>query len=72
MGGVKSVTAKEMQKLEREAERKYGIPTLLLMENAGRSVAENAHALTRGRRRRFLILCGQGNNGGDCSRTKPK
>jgi NAD(P)H-hydrate epimerase len=62
---MKTVTAREMGRLERKAETKYGIPTLLLMENAGRSVADFTQRLVRGKRRNFLILCGQGNNGGD-------
>lgn len=37
------------------------MPSILLMENAARAVAEQA----RGMGDRFVILCGAGNNGGD-------
>lgn len=41
-----------------------GIPSLSLMDNAGRLVAREARALL-GAGRRVVILCGPGNNGGD-------
>lgn len=41
-----------------------GIPSLSLMDNAGRFVAREARALL-GAGRRVVILCGPGNNGGD-------
>jgi len=63
---VKSITAAEMHRLDRLALRRYHIPVLLLMDNAGRCVAESARAyLRRTRRRRVIILAGGGNNGGD-------
>src|SRR5690348_15425777 len=45
------------------AARDLGLPTLVLMENAGRGAAEWLR--TRVGRGRVLILCGPGNNGGD-------
>ena len=55
-----------MRDMDRRAAEEYGMPSLLLMENAGRAVAERALALLRecgGRSVR--VICGKGNNGGD-------
>jgi hydroxyethylthiazole kinase-like uncharacterized protein yjeF len=54
-----------MQLLEKKAEKRFGIPTLILMENAGRSVAEQIHRDKFRRGKKILVICGQGNNGGD-------
>lgn len=65
---VKVVTGEEMARIDRVALEEYGLPGAVLMENAGRAVAEAALALlarTPGHRRRIHILCGAGNNGGD-------
>jgi NAD(P)H-hydrate epimerase len=58
---MKSITAEEMRKIEREATG-LGIPLLLLMENAGRAVAE---VVLRLKPKRVAVLAGTGNNGGD-------
>ncbi|RME74947.1 MAG: NAD(P)H-hydrate epimerase [Planctomycetota bacterium] len=66
----------EMRELDRLAIERYGIPGLLLMENAGRGAAEIALAMLEGegaggsarrppRGRGVLVFCGRGNNGGD-------
>ena len=60
------VSAKEMRWCDETAIRTYGVPSLLLMEQAGRGVADSAA-------RHFgplegkdvLVFCGKGNNGGD-------
>jgi hydroxyethylthiazole kinase-like uncharacterized protein yjeF len=59
------VTAEEMKKLERQMMEQIGIPALLMMENASRSVAEAVlrEAITAGKR--WLVLAGKGNNGAD-------
>jgi len=63
---LKSVTVRQIQQLDDIAIRKIGIPSVVLMENAGRSVAEEAcKHLKRHPTKRISVLCGTGNNGGD-------
>jgi len=63
---MKLCTAAQMREIDRRAIQEYGIPSLLLMENAGRAVAVRASEVLReGSGRRVVVLCGKGNNGGD-------
>lgn len=63
---LKVVTAEQMRQLDARATAEFGIPSLLLMENAGRAVAEVAlRFLDDASRGRVLVVAGQGNNGGD-------
>lgn len=57
------LTKAEMQALDRRAIDELGIPGLVLMEVAGRAVADRAEALAK--KRAVLALAGLGNNGGD-------
>ncbi|HLM60434.1 MAG TPA: NAD(P)H-hydrate dehydratase, partial [Pyrinomonadaceae bacterium] len=63
----KVVTAEEMREIDRLTTEKYGIPSILLMENAAhaaaRVITEKLGGSVEGKS--FLILCGKGNNGGD-------
>ncbi|MCX8052223.1 MAG: NAD(P)H-hydrate dehydratase [Armatimonadetes bacterium] len=60
------VTAEQMRELDRMATEKYGIPSLILMENAGRAVAEVAEDMLEDvRDKNIVVVCGPGNNGGD-------
>jgi hydroxyethylthiazole kinase-like uncharacterized protein yjeF len=55
-----------LRELDRRAVEEYHIPILVLMENAGRAVAEAVQRrLKRGGGKKALILAGPGNNGGD-------
>jgi len=55
-----------MQRIDRLTTDRYGVPSLALMENAGRGVVEFvADRFPPLERQRILILCGRGNNGGD-------
>ncbi len=58
-------TSSELREIDRLAVERYGVPALLLMENAGRAVAETARAAARDRGGRVFVVCGKGNNGGD-------
>lgn len=54
----------EVRELDRRAIQEYALPGIVLMENAGRGVAELLQLLNPSRMPTF-ILCGPGNNGGD-------
>lgn len=56
-------TAAEMRAIDARTTDEYGIPSLLLMENAGAAVARRALAMVDGGR--VAVYCGKGNNGGD-------
>lgn len=63
---MKIVTAQEMQLLDRKTTEEYGIPGLILMENAGLGVvAEMIHRYGPPARKKVVIVAGKGNNGGD-------
>jgi ADP-dependent NAD(P)H-hydrate dehydratase / NAD(P)H-hydrate epimerase len=55
--------AEQMRTTDAWAIREQGVPSLELMESAGRSVAEAAGQLATSSR--AAIVCGKGNNGGD-------
>jgi NAD(P)H-hydrate epimerase len=63
---MKILTTAEMREVDRLTTERYGIPSLTLMENAGKSVADSIAArFRRLESRRIVVLCGKGNNGGD-------
>ncbi|MGA2510240.1 MAG: NAD(P)H-hydrate dehydratase [Candidatus Acidiferrales bacterium] len=63
---MKILTAAEMRDVDRLTTERYGVPSLTLMENAGKSVADFiASRFPDFKRRPILVLCGKGNNGGD-------
>ncbi|MFD2368657.1 NAD(P)H-hydrate dehydratase [Brevibacillus sp. GCM10020057] len=62
------VTSEEMRNLDRCAIESIGIPSIVLMENAGRALAEEAVRLSApsgNHRVSWAVLVGKGNNGGD-------
>ncbi len=62
----KLVTAAQMRELDRRTTQDYGVPSIVLMENAALRVvdviAERYGPLTG---KRIAVVCGKGNNGGD-------
>ncbi len=61
---MKLVTSEEMRAIDAAAIGDYGIPGIVLMENAGLRVAE-AVCESATPQARVIVLCGRGNNGGD-------
>lgn len=61
---MKILTGAQMAEVDRLTSAQAGIPSLTLMENAGRQVAEALRREFPGARR-ISVLCGKGNNGGD-------
>jgi NAD(P)H-hydrate epimerase len=60
------LTAEQMRAADRHAIETLGIPSLVLMENAGREVVRAMEAaFPRLLHASVLVLCGRGNNGGD-------
>ncbi|MCS7271661.1 MAG: NAD(P)H-hydrate epimerase, partial [Gemmataceae bacterium] len=59
-----SLSREQVRQLDRRAIEEYGIPAVVLMENAGRGCAEWLMELNP-QRQPTVILCGPGNNGGD-------
>ncbi len=62
---MKVLTAAQMREVDRRT-NEFGVPGLILMENAGQRVVELlAHAYAPLREQRIIVICGKGNNGGD-------
>jgi ADP-dependent NAD(P)H-hydrate dehydratase / NAD(P)H-hydrate epimerase len=66
---MKALTAAEMREVDRLTTERAGVPSLQLMENAGRAAAKAVwqRIATRSPEGnvRVCVLCGKGNNGGD-------
>jgi NAD(P)H-hydrate epimerase len=60
------VTAKEMQEMDRKTIEDFGMPGMVLMENAGRGATRFLLEQFRGiENKRVGVIAGRGNNGGD-------
>ncbi len=63
---MKILTAEEIRQVDRSSGEFFGIPSIVLMENAGMRVVEAINARVDDlETRSIVILCGKGNNGGD-------
>lgn len=63
---MRLITGSEMKKLDNWAIHEYGVPSLLLMENAGGAVVKKAEQIMGALSgRQVIVLAGKGNNGGD-------
>jgi NAD(P)H-hydrate epimerase len=61
---MQALSAAEMQACDRATTEVHGVPSLQLMRNAARAVANVAQSQFPNARR-IAVLCGRGNNGGD-------
>ncbi len=63
---MKVFTTQQMRDFDKAAIEEYGIPSLVLMENAALRVVEFLEAkFSPLSEKKIVILCGKGNNGGD-------
>jgi hydroxyethylthiazole kinase-like uncharacterized protein yjeF len=67
---MKIATARQMAELDRVTIHTYGIPALVLMENAGRSCTDRIFRILEEKvgapqEASVAVVCGKGNNGGD-------
>lgn len=60
---MRSLTRAEVREVDRRAIEEFGVPGIVLMENAGRNAAMLLHE--RAPAARLAIVCGKGNNAGD-------
>jgi NAD(P)H-hydrate epimerase len=61
---VPAVTAEQMREVDRIAMEEFGLGILQMMENAGRSLAENVLEMLDGVQGQVTVLAGSGGNGG--------
>jgi len=63
---IPGISTQQMIEVDRLMIEEYGIKLIQMMENAGRNLAEMARCMCDGslQRKRIVVLCGLGNNGG--------
>ena len=62
---MKAVSSRRMKAIEAAAIRRFKIPALILMENAGISATRAIEKMLRNKKTPVVVVCGWGNNGGD-------
>lgn len=62
---MKKVTVSQMKAIDNRTINEYGLSALVLMEHAGKAVADETLKLLNKKREKVAVFCGPGNNGGD-------
>ncbi len=63
---MRYITSQQMKEIDRRAIEEFGVPSLVLMENAGRGAAGVALDMVSDKTdKKVICVCGKGNNGGD-------
>jgi NAD(P)H-hydrate epimerase len=62
---MKVITSLQARRLDACAINDYGIPAFVLMDHAGKAVAQEASRLFKRKKGHVIAICGGGNNGGD-------
>jgi len=64
---MRSLTRAEVRDVDRRAVDDFGLPGIVLMENAGRNAAAIVHSLAAASESKgtIAVVCGKGNNAGD-------
>lgn len=66
MGNIPAVTTRQIRVLDKKAIEAIGIPSIVLMENAGRAVFRDVISRLKKRKKKFVcVVCGIGHNAGD-------
>src|SRR5262249_60202121 len=66
LGSMRILNSTQMREAARRTIDDIGIPSLVLMENAGRQAVAAMEAMYADlQERKIAVLCGRGNNGGD-------
>ncbi|MDF1536610.1 MAG: NAD(P)H-hydrate dehydratase [bacterium] len=62
---MKTVSPQQMREIDRLTIEEYGVPSMVLMENAGGALADEIERRFEEKRLTITVIAGPGNNGGD-------
>ncbi len=62
---MKYCTAAQMRRMDQRAQKFFGIPSIILMENAALACVDEIVKKYGRTQKRVAVFCGKGNNGGD-------
>jgi hydroxyethylthiazole kinase-like uncharacterized protein yjeF len=62
---LRTVTPQQMREIDRLTIEEYGVPSMVLMENAGAALVDEIESRLEAQRLTITVVAGPGNNGGD-------